>query len=201
MDGITELRTLGGRIAVNCVLSKLNPDVARDMAELAQSLNVGIAFDPMEVFQGFNEEYALSLKERRRVFLDILKLKKSGYPVLNSFEFLEHLINPAEYSCAQARVYLNVRENGDVNPFWCLKDMRLLGNLRRQSLAEVLFSAPFREFAQNTEKCCSCTNSVTTEVSMFYSIPRFLKNCFRLPNPIWEFISYYGCTPKRKRNW
>jgi pyrroloquinoline quinone biosynthesis protein E len=192
MTGILKLRNLGGRITVNCVLSKLNHDIVRDMAALAQAINVGIAFDPMEVFSGFNEEYALSPAERRHAFLDVLKAKKAGYPVLNSFEFLENLINPAEYSCAQAKVYINVRENGDVNPFWCHKSERSVGNLRRQSLAEVLVSPEFREFGQKTEKCWSCVNSVTTEVSMFYSVPKFFKNCFRLPSPIWSFISYYG---------
>ena len=46
----------------------------------------------MEVFSGFNQEYALSPQERSRIFGDVLELKKSSRSVLNSYEFLQHLV-------------------------------------------------------------------------------------------------------------
>ena len=191
IEGIMKLRNEGGKIAINCVLSKLNRDAVRKMAMLAQDLQVKLAFDPLEVFPGINEEYALSRVKHKRLFFEVLELKKRGYPILNSYEFLEHLINPMEYSCAQPRVFIKVYENGEIKPFWCQKNNHVFGNLRKQSLSEVLHSAPFEEFAKMADVCNFCSNSSTVEVSMFYSYKRFLRSCFKIPNPILGFIADY----------
>jgi MoaA/NifB/PqqE/SkfB family radical SAM enzyme len=82
VTGISEVKRRGGRITVNCVLSKLNSDAVRNMSELARNMDVEIAFDPMEIFPDFNEEFALSFAERRRAFLEVLQLKKMGYRFL-----------------------------------------------------------------------------------------------------------------------
>ena len=192
IEGVKKLKNNGGKVAVNCVLSKLNKDAVKNVAALASSLKVRVAFDPMEVFPGFNQEYALSLGERRDLFSEILELKKSGYPILNSYEFLNHLTSRKEYSCAQPKIFLNVQENGEIFPFWCRKTNRLLGDLRKQSLSEILHSAPYKEFAQTAEGCNLCNNSVTAETSFFYSPQTFLMNSFKVPSPILEFVSYYG---------
>lgn len=192
IEGILKLRNRGGNIVINCVLSKLNNGAVRKMAELAQDLRVKVAFDPMEIFPGFNEEYALSRIECRRLFSEVLKLKKLGYPILNSYEFLEHLINPIEYSCAQSRVFIWVRENGEVTPFWCKKNNNTLGDLRKQSLGEVLNSTLFEEFAEMTDGCNLCNNSATVEASMSYSYKSFARvRIHRTPSPLERFIGDY----------
>jgi len=202
IEGIKKLSEEGGRIAINCVLSKLNKDTIKKSAELARTLHARLAFDPMEVFPGFNEEYALSHDENRRLFLEILELKRTGYPILNSYEFIKHLVNPTDYSCAQPKIFINVRENGEITPFWCRKSVRVIGDLRKQSLGGILHSAPFEKFAQMADGCNLCRNSTTVEISLFYSLQRFLINCFKIPNPIAEFISYYGglTLPKIEKN-
>jgi MoaA/NifB/PqqE/SkfB family radical SAM enzyme len=192
IKGIIKLRDKGGRIAINCVLSKLNTDAVRKMAELAQDLHVKLAFDPMEVFPGINEEYALSRIECRRLFREVFELKRLGYPILNSYEFLAHLISPVEYSCAQPKIFIRIHENGEITPFWCQKNDHVLGDLRNQGLGEVLYSAPFEKFTKMTAGCNLCKNSSTVEVSMFHSSKRFLRNCFKIPNPILQFIADYG---------
>jgi MoaA/NifB/PqqE/SkfB family radical SAM enzyme len=191
MEGIMKLRKEDGKIAINCVLSKLNANAVGKMAELAKDLRVKLAFDPMEIFPGTNEEYALSHSECRRLFSEVLELKKRGYPILNSYEFLKNLINPMEYSCAQPRVFIKVYENGEIAPFWCQRNNRVFGNLCKQGLGDVIRSAPFKEFAKMANVCNFCKNSSTVEVSMFYSPQRFLRNCFKIPNPIVEFIAAY----------
>lgn len=191
IEGIIKLRDEGGKIAINCVLTRLNMDTVREMAELAKELRVKLAFDSMEIFPGINEEYALSHIEHRQLFLNVLESKKLGYPILNSYEFLEHMINPTNYSCAQPRVFIEVHENGEVTPFWCQKNNHVLGDLRKQGLHEVLHSAPFQEFVKMADFCSLCNNSSTVEASMFYSHDRFLRNCFKIPNPIFGFITDY----------
>ena len=191
LKGIRKLKHEGGKIAINCVLSKLNMDAARKMARLAQNLKVKIAFDPMEVLPGFNEEYMLSRKECKSLFSDVLQLKKLGYPILNSYEFIQHFISPMGYSCAQPKVFLEVQANGEIAPFWCRKNNHTIGNLRKQSLSEVLHSTPFKAFSRVTEGCSLCDNSSTLEVSMFYSTRDFFKNCFKPPTPVVRLVKEY----------
>lgn len=179
MEGIIKLNNEGGKIAINCVLSKLNMDTVKSMAELARRLRIKVAFDPMTVFPGINEEYALSSTERKSLFSQVLQLKQSGYPILNSTEFLEHLVKPIEYSCAQPKIIINVHENGEVRPFWCQKSDGVIGDLRKQSLGEILSSASFKAFVGTVNGCNLCNNSTTVEISMFYSAKVFIKNRFR----------------------
>jgi MoaA/NifB/PqqE/SkfB family radical SAM enzyme len=179
MEGLKELKKEGGKIVINCVLSKLNLNSVKAMAELAVENGVKVAFDPMTVFQGINEEYGLSDDERKALFSEVLQLKRSGYPILNSFEFLNHMISPVAYSCAQPKIFVNVQENGEVVPFWCPQCEHPLGDLKSQRLDEIISSAPFKKFGEAASSCSLCSNSTTVEVSMFYSAEVFVKNRFR----------------------
>ncbi len=169
IDGIIKLKRAGGRVAINCVLSKLNKDAVRKMAEFACELNVKLAFDPMEVLPGSNEEYALTDDERRRLFSEVYRIKKMGYPILNSQEYLKHLINKVKYSCAQPKSFIRISEDGKIIPFWCQKSNSVLGDLRNHSLSEVLYSRSFKKFVETTKWCNLCNNSSTVEASIFYS--------------------------------
>jgi len=192
VDGIIKLRHAGGRVAINCVLSRLNMDAVGKVAEFTRRLGVKIAFDLMEVFLGSNEEYALTAGERRRLFSEVRELKKQGYPILNSHEFIEHLISHIKYSCAQPKIFIRVSEDGKIKPFWCQKTSRALGDLRKQSLSEVLYSPSFKEFAEITKGCNLCNNSSTVETSIFYSARRFLINSYQWNNPYLKFILDYA---------
>lgn len=173
VDGIIRLRHAGGRMAINCVLSRLNMDTVGKMAEFARGLGVRLAFDPMEVFPGSNEQHALAPSERRRLFSEVREFKRRGYPILNSYAYLDHLIGHVKYFCAQPKVFIKVSEDGEIKPFWCHKTSRVLGDLRKQSLSEVLYSTPFEEYGEITKGCNLCSNSSTVEASVFHSGRRF----------------------------
>lgn len=192
VDGIVKLRHAGGRVAINCVLSRLNMDAVGRMTELARRLGVNIAFDPMEVFSGCNEEHSLTTSERTRLFSEIREFKKQRYPILNSYEYLEHLISRVKYCCAQPSIFIMVTEDGKIKPFWCQKTGRVLGDLRKQSLEEIMYSPSFRKFAEITKRCNLCDNSTTVESSIFYSARRFLMNYYKWNNPYLKFISDYA---------
>ena len=192
VEGIIKLRHARGRIVINCVLSRLNMDTVGKMAEFARRLGVKLAFDPMEVFLGSNEQYALTASERRRLFSEVREFKKEGYPILNSHGFIEHLISRVKYFCAQPRIFIRVSEDGKIKPFWCQKTSRVLGDLRKQSLSEVLYSSSFKEFAEITKGCNLCNNSSTVETSIFYSPRRFLINSYRWNTSYLKFILDYA---------
>jgi len=192
VDGILKLRRAGGRIAINCVLSRLNMDAVGKMAEFARKLGVKLALDPMKVFPASNEEYALTTSELRRLFSEARDFKRQGYPVLNSHAYLEHLISRVKYSCAHPRTFIRVSEEGKIEPFWCQKTSRVLGDLRKQSLGEVLHSPSFEEFAESAKGCDLCNNSSTVEASIFYSARRFLMNFYKWNSPYLRFVLDYA---------
>jgi MoaA/NifB/PqqE/SkfB family radical SAM enzyme len=190
--GIAKLRNAGGRVVINCVLSKMNHGSAKEMVDLAGSLGVKVAFDPMEVFDGCNEELALSPTERVKVFSEIHHLSRQSGSVLNSHEYLEHFSSRAKYSCAQPLIFLVVTEDGKVNPFWCKKTSVPLGDLRKQSLSEVLNSNSLKRFYETAKNCSLCVNSTTVETSIYYSARRFFANYFKLNNPYLKFLADYA---------
>lgn len=193
LEGIRELKSKRGRIAINCVLSKLNADVVPRMGELAKRCGVKLAFDPMHVFPEANAQYALSPSQRRQAFSEAAELKEKGYPILNSYEYLQKQTN-LSYSCAQPRIFVDVSEDGKVKPFWCAKSNSELGDLRRQSLGEIVHSKPFKEFVDVSKGCSLCSHSTTFETSIFYSVKRFLANLYRPNSPYLKFLMDFALT-------
>jgi len=193
MEGIRELKLAHGRVALNCVLSKLNPDAVRKMGELAKRNGLKLAFDPMQVFLGSNEQYALSPNQLKRVFSEVAELKEKGYPILNSYEYARNQTS-LTYSCAQPRIFLDVSEEGKVKPFWCRKSKRTLGDLRKQSLNEIVHSPPFKEFVKISNGCSMCSHSTAFETSIFYSAERFFANVYRLNSPYLKFMMDFVLT-------
>jgi MoaA/NifB/PqqE/SkfB family radical SAM enzyme len=194
LKGIKDLRHEGGRIAINCVLSKLNLDVVPRMGRLAQRLGVRVSFDPMEIFPGWNEQIALTSNQRQQVFSQVAQLKEKGCPVLNSKEYIRFNQRPTHYSCAQPRIFLKVYEDGKIKPFWCQKNNEIIGDLRKQSLSEFLHSPSYKEFQKNAWTCCLCNNSCQVETSMFYSITHFINRLFQTNNSILKFITDYAAS-------
>ena len=193
MEGIRELKSAGGRVAVNCVLSKLNADAIGKMGELAKKHRLKLAFDPMEVFPGSNEEYALAPGECEKIFSEVAELKAKGFPILNSYEYARNQSN-LTYSCIQPLIFLDVSEDGKIKPFWCQKSNKPLGDLRKQSLNEIIHSPTIKYFTKMSQGCNICRHSTAFETSNFYSAERFLTNLYRPKNPYLRFIADFALT-------
>jgi len=193
LEGIRELKLARGRVAVNCVLSNLNPDVVPRMGALAKRYGLKLAFDPIQIFPETNAQHALSPSQRKRAFSEAAELKAKGYPILNSYEYLQNQTN-LSFSCAQPRIFMDVSEDGKVKPFWCAKSDGALGDLRRQSLGEIVHSTPFQEFVEVANGCSLCSHSTTFETSIFYSVRRFLVNVYRPNSPYLKFIMDFALT-------
>lgn len=167
--GIAAMRERGARVVLNCVISRFSPGAEQRMLAFAEEYGLKIAFDPMESFPGLNDDGALTAEDTRRAFTYLLEKHREGRPVLNSARFLEHQLTPAAYSCAQPRIFLRVAEDGTVRPFWCRKQSGLLGDVKKQSLLDIITSPAWREFDAAAQGCHACTNSSTVESSLFYS--------------------------------
>ena len=191
-DGIIKLRDAGGKIAINCVLTKMNLDCVDRMAELARSMGVKLTFDDVEVFPGVNDEYALSCDESMRMFIKVMEYKNKGYHILNSKDFIKSRIDGTKFKCSQPQAFIKVLEDGKITPFWCQKDQAVLGDLKRQSLGEILTSERFARFSQMADGCKLCNNQTALESAIFYSPQRFFTNYYKIPNPYLDFLLEFG---------
>ena len=167
--GIAAMQRQHARVMLNCVVSRFSPGGAGRVLGYACQHGLRVAFDPMELFPGVNDEGMTPPEEKKEIFTYLCREKAAGAPILNSAEFLQHQYAPRAYSCAQARIFLRVGADGAVRPFWCQKNASLLGNVRTHRLSDILSSPSWKEFDAVAEGCSRCTNSSTVESSLFYS--------------------------------
>jgi MoaA/NifB/PqqE/SkfB family radical SAM enzyme len=191
-EGIIKLRDAGGKIAINCVLTKMNVDCVDGMAELAKDLGVKLTFDDVEVFPGVNDEYALNTDESMRMFAKVLEYKNKGYHILNSRDFIKSRIDGTRYPCSQPQTFIKVLEDGRVTPFWCQKYDTPFGDLKKQSLGDILTSSKFAAFSRMAEGCQLCNNQTALESAIFHSPYRFFTNYYKIPNPYLDFLVEFG---------
>jgi hypothetical protein len=86
-----------------------------------------------------------------------------------------------------------VTEDGKIIPFWCNKTRGTLGDLRRQRLRDIVYSAAYARFTNLVKGCSLCRNSSTVESSIFYSARYFLSNFYKNGIIIYlRFVSDYA---------
>lgn len=157
-----------------CTLQKANidPRTLTELAELMADLGV------FGIFNGLREEaataggdagldaYAPSPGELDVAFAELAKLKRRGYPILNSHTHMEMMRKgPPVYRCHWPKFMLPVEANGDIVDcmFW---GTRPIGNLKRTSFAELLESPRLRQLAgAEGEHCHKCVSIHRVEIS------------------------------------
>jgi MoaA/NifB/PqqE/SkfB family radical SAM enzyme len=171
-------------IFINCVISRANADGVEGMAELAKKLGVKISFEMMEVVKGYNEHLKLSPKETADVCRRLIALKRSGYPISNSYTYFKCVGEQRPYRCHVPKVVVTVQWNGkirvcstiadDVKPELEGED---LGDVRRQSFREIFRTPAYEAYVRAAERCHRCDLSYPREVSLMYSLnPEALRN-------------------------
>ncbi|HHU51353.1 MAG TPA: radical SAM protein [Firmicutes bacterium] len=80
------------RVNINMTINRLNQTDLEKVAALARDLPAvqGVSFNFHTPFPGV-EDLAISVEEKRSCITRIIKLKKSGYPVINSYTALQGL--------------------------------------------------------------------------------------------------------------
>ncbi len=157
-----------------CTLQNGNTDAAtiREMAELMREHGV------LGVFNGMREEaasdveettidaYAASQEQLTEAYETLCRLKRRGYPILNSETHMHKMrVGPPVYRCHWPKLMLPVEANGDVVD--CMHwGTRPLGSLKAQSFAEILASPRLRELAGPAgENCHRCVSIHRVEIS------------------------------------
>jgi len=166
------------RISYTYTMYKRNIDVEsiRKMAALGKSLDVPVIFNPIRI-QGASEipddvdlkAFEASQEEISEAFRAIRRLKRRGYPILNSYTYMNMMCEgPPRYRCHWPKFNLPIEANGDVVD--CINwGRKTLGNIRETPLAEILKSERMLELAGPAgEKCCKCVSLHRIDISESY---------------------------------
>jgi MoaA/NifB/PqqE/SkfB family radical SAM enzyme len=156
-----------------CTLMRDNVDARslRALAELCEELSV------LGVWNALREDAATSdgpdLREfspeaglLREAFVELSRLKRRGYPILNSNTHLDMLAaGPPVYRCHWPKLMLPIEANGDVVD--CMHwGTRPVGNVRDTPFEELLASPRLRALAgREGEACHRCVSLHRVEVS------------------------------------
>ena len=131
VDGIKRLQEIGKtRITLVSTISKLNFDKIWAMAQFAKDLGVGISYNAVEptVQSSFEEgrtdsvvkDYGLSALELQEFYETLLKLKKEGYPLMETEHVIrDHVVNK-QFKCYFPKIFVYVSPDG--KSFSCTYD-------------------------------------------------------------------------------
>ena len=165
IEGIRLCKQKGMNVIINSVISSLNLDRIDGLLRLSTELDVPIAFEPMDVNEGYNEQYVPSGNELRAAFSKIIRYKKSGYRVANSFRYLRNFSAKKRYVCHAPKCYVMVDAHGNITS--CFR--KIWGNVKDTSFERVFGGGDFRAFCKEAEACNKCNVSCVIESSLAYS--------------------------------
>ena len=166
IEGIKLCKNSRTKILINSVISNLNLDKIDGLLKLSKELGISITFEPMQTNEGYNEQFKLTEEEVKKAFTKIIKSKKAGYRIGNSFEYLNNFVKKKKYTCHAPKVYITVYANG--NTGLCLN--KNWGNVKSKSFKEIFTSNEFKKFCKRVEKCNICDVSCVIETSIAYSL-------------------------------
>ena len=176
ISAVDTLRRRYPRIKVffNCLLHRGNEDQVFTLAELAQKSNVSFYVCPVkaETFPDTvskAEKWKADPQHENLAGEQLRVLKRSGYPVNNSYTYLQSFLKERiPYNCHLPKIALLVYPNGEVVN--CLDRASNLGNVREQSLAEILENPRYKELKSKAIDCNHCNNPNVVESSFIWEL-------------------------------
>ncbi len=158
-------------IRICSVLTKHNKERMRDLAVFAKEAGCTIVFQHMDVrspSRAADTSCDLSQQERDAAIDELLSLKKQGFPVANSFSYLQHFHSPIRpITCRSQYLYFTVWPNGDVGS--CVSGKHI-GNVVKTPMKEILLSEAYRDFQAESARCSRCRDSGTWESTYIYNL-------------------------------
>lgn len=175
LAGIRKCRALNKKVMINSVISNLNPGRAEGLIRLAKELGVPIAFEPLNVYPGYNEHLRPDAGAVKAEFSAIAAQKRSGVAIVNSRQYLDMIASSycarRGYVCQAPRVFIEVQPDGTIGK--CTGGQ--WGNVKDVKLKGLFTGKEYVEFCQAAEKCDRCVVSCVIESSLAYSLdPLFL---------------------------
>ncbi|MAF35454.1 hypothetical protein CMO91_06455 [Candidatus Woesearchaeota archaeon] len=167
------------RIRLCAVLSKHNTSELRKLAEFAKARQCTLLFQHIDLNPAYPHHCDLSQQERDRAIAEVQTLKKEGFPIANSWSYLEHFKSPAKtFQCRSQKVYFTLWSDGSVRS--CITREKI-ANALTTPITQILQSPTYQEFLCKSKKCARCKDAGTLETTMAYNLK---------PEPLWNTIKH-----------
>jgi MoaA/NifB/PqqE/SkfB family radical SAM enzyme len=177
IEGIERIREVGNtRVVLVTTISSLNFDAIEPMAKLARDLHVGISYNSVEptVQSSFEEgrtltpveDYGLNITQLQTFYNALLKLKKEGYPLMETEHVLKHFVEGRSWTCQFPKMFVYVSADNKI--FSCIYDHTY--DLSYGSFNDYFSSKLYREHAARAEKCNVCIRTCVRGYTYTYDL-------------------------------
>ena len=187
IKGIETIKKTGStRITLVTTISRLNSDAIEPMAKLARNLGVGISYNAVEVAnqmydslgltfkQGYDEgsksslveDYGLDGEQLRAFYRTLLRLKREGYPLLETEYVLKHYADEKPFTCHFPKIFVYVSPNNKI--YSCTCDHTY--DLNNGSFEEYFSSPLYRKHVKRAEGCNLCVRTCVRMYSYAYTL-------------------------------
>lgn len=159
-------------ILMNCVISGRNLDDIEGLVQLARELDVWISFEPLDESGDIDpvvwESIGIQDMDRYKTTLDtVIKLKKEGYPIINSLTYLSMVRDQKpDFKCRASDIILNVTSDGWIEN--CRVKKNRLGHIRDG--LENVWKASMDERGKIARECEGCLFFGYVEGSLMYAM-------------------------------
>ena len=182
--GIERLRDIADtKFTLVTTISSLNLDAMEPMARFARELGVSISYNSVEPTLDFgltngstspNFRLGLTPDQLRTFYETLLRLKREGYPLLETETVLRDFVEGRPWKCEFPKMFVYV--SPDKKIYSC--DYRYGYDLRTGSFEGYFSSRAFREHSLAAESCNRCVRTCVRGYSYAYDL--YLGNLMRL---------------------
>jgi MoaA/NifB/PqqE/SkfB family radical SAM enzyme len=177
MEGIEKIRKVGNtKVVLVTTISSLNFDAIEPMAKLAKALCVGISYNSVEptVQASFEEgrtstpvdAFGLTRTQLQTFYNLLLKLKKKGYPLMETEHVLKHFAEGRRWKCEFPKMFVYVSADNKI--FSCTYDHTY--DLNHGSFNDYFSSNLYREHVKKAEKCTVCIRTCVRGYTYTYAL-------------------------------
>lgn len=176
VHGVERLREVAGtHVVLVTTISTLNFNAMEPMARLAKAMGVMISYNSVEPTLDFgltesatspNLELGLSPEKLREFYATLLRLKREGYPLMETDQVLRDFVAGRPWKCEFPKIFVYV--SPDKKIYSC--DYAYGYDLKHGSFREYFASPAFRAHARSAESCNRCVRTCVRGYSYAYDL-------------------------------
>ncbi len=177
MEGIKRIRQVGNtKVVLVTTISSMNFDAIEPMAQFASDLHAGISYNAVEptVQSSFEQgrtdspvsDYGLTHRQLQVFYNTLLKLKREGYPLMETEHVLKHFVEGRRWICNFPQMFVYV--SADKKIFSCTYDHTY--DLKSGSFNEYFSSSLFRDHVESAKKCNVCVRTCVRGYAYTYDL-------------------------------
>jgi len=151
-------------VTINTTIMKENVEEVPDLVKLAKELKVGISLALVYNYEGISVEQ-LSSQEINKVANSLIDMKKQGYPIVHSIDYLRIMGKTLAWDCKPWLV-ANVDPEGKIiQPCYCLNNYKSSTNISNIDIDSLWRKYDWSKY----KECNKCTLHCYVEPSLIQS--------------------------------